>query len=72
MLFFVAKDNGASVEFPGGPHSLGLTPGDETPKVTRQNGLQVTYVAGPGAVPVFRAAKAGRGGAPLTSVQAFG
>ncbi len=72
VLFFVAKDNGASVEFLGGPRSLGLTPGDETPKVTRQNGLQVTYVAGAGAVPLFRAARAGKGGgAPLTSVQAF-
>ena len=73
VLFFVAKDSGAAVEFFGGPRSLGLTPGDETPKVARQSGMQVTYAAGPGTVPLFRAAKAGKGGAaPLTPVQSYG
>jgi len=62
VLFFVANEEGASVELLGGPRSLGVESTDEMPKVAGHNGMQLTYVASQGAVPLFRAAKVSKSG----------
>lgn len=60
VLFFVANEEGASVELVGGLRSLGVESADEIPKVAGHSGMQLTYIASQGAVPLFRAAKVKR------------
>lgn len=70
VLFFVANEDGASVEILGGPRSLGVGSADDVPQIVSQNGMQFTYVASQGAVPLFRTVKAGRSG-QLSLVRTF-
>jgi len=70
VLFFVADEKGASVELLGGPRSLGVVSADEMPRVAEQHGMQLTYVASEGAVPLFRTAKVGKSG-QLSLVRTF-
>lgn len=70
VLFFVANEEGASVELAGGLRSLGMESADEIPKVAGHNGMQLTYVASQGAVPLFRTAKVSKNGR-LSLVRTF-
>jgi hypothetical protein len=57
VLFFVANEDGASVELLGDPRSLGVVSADEMPQVVGHNGMQLNCVASQGAVPLFRTVK---------------
>ncbi|MGH3193147.1 MAG: hypothetical protein ACRDPY_41200 [Streptosporangiaceae bacterium] len=60
VLFFVADEEGASVELLGGPRSLVPEWADGTPRLVRNNGIRICYVAGPGTTPLFKAARVRR------------
>ena len=70
VLFFIADEEGASVELLGGPRSLGVASADEMPTVVGHNGMKLTCVASQGAVPLFRTAKVSKSGR-LSLVQTF-
>jgi hypothetical protein len=62
VLFFIANEDAAAVEFTGDPGSVRPEETGEPPRIIKQHGMRATFVAGQGAVPLFQTVKLNRSG----------